>query len=86
MWRANLKSFLTAAFALAVVGTSNLAYADDQFDPTVDYRPLDEEFAAGEGKTPTLSGAITRSSQRWGIEHIVNIAAYFNKSGWHRLG
>ncbi len=38
------------------------------------------------GGTPTLSGAITRSSQRWDIEHIVNLSVHFNKSGWHRHG
>ncbi len=42
----NLKCILAAASAIAIVGTSNLVNADAQFDPTVDYRSLKEEFAA----------------------------------------
>ncbi len=46
MWAANLKPILSAASALAVLVSTNPVNADDQFDPTVDYRSLKEEFAA----------------------------------------
>ncbi len=46
MWHIKLKPTLSAAWALAVIVSTNPVYADDQFDPTIDYRSLKEEFAA----------------------------------------
>ena len=35
-------------------------------------KKAEKERVDEEGRTPTLSGAITRSSQRWNMEHMVN--------------
>ncbi len=37
---------LSVVFGLGTPGGFSTAHADDQFDPTVDYRSLKEEFAA----------------------------------------
>ena len=37
---------LSVVVVLAVPGAVSTTHADDQFDPTVDYRSLKEEFAA----------------------------------------
>lgn len=39
-------SLLAAAFVFTACAIVNQVKADDQFDPTVDYRSLKEEFAA----------------------------------------
>ncbi len=46
MLRINFKLILSTASVLAFIVPTHSLCADDQFDPTVDYRSLKEEFAA----------------------------------------